>query len=45
MFVWKNSNNYIWQPTEILKTHPIKSSSKIINKNGKFYEPIDSLDE
>lgn len=42
-FVWKESNNYIWQPTEILRANPIKSSSKIISRNGKFYEPIENL--
>jgi hypothetical protein len=39
-FVWKEKEEYVWQPTEALKRNPIRSSSTVINYKEKFYSPL-----
>lgn len=42
-FVWKEKEQYIWQPTDSLKRNPIRSSANVVNHKGKFYAPIEVI--
>jgi hypothetical protein len=44
-FLWKNGQERLWQPTEVLKKSPIRSNSSIISYKDKVYAPIDALTE
>lgn len=42
-FSWRHSGKRIWQPTEVLKATPIRSSNQIICFEEKYYAPIESI--
>lgn len=44
-FVWKDEGAYIEQPTDALKSKPIRSSSKVLIHEGKYYYPLEQIDE
>ena len=45
LFAWKEQQQHIWQPTEVLNSRPIRSSEKVIVHKKKYYAPVESISE
>lgn len=44
-FVWRHGQQHLWQPTEVLKRTPIRSSSSVITYKEKYYAPVELITE